>query len=210
MASPDFAEFIRLLDLATERQQAHWEPTKDEDCFQVRVGPGVMRLTRSTYRNAYVLELIDHQDKVVEQYESTGEEEIAHARALFKKGRMKALNLEHVIEGFFNNVKAAGGGISRKEHGWRTPARIDPAWCCDIRARDKTAASSGSSLGDRMRAATFFVGGRARPTIRSSNPPPPRRYGGSGHRPVARISPPARCRRRQPVSRLIQRHRCGW
>jgi hypothetical protein len=70
---------------------------------------GFLRLTQSTYRSGYLLELIDHQGKVVEQYEPSGEEEIALARALFKKGRLKALNLEHVIDGFFNNVKAMAG-----------------------------------------------------------------------------------------------------
>jgi hypothetical protein len=109
MAGPSFAEFIRLLDLATDRGQAFWEPTKDDDCFQVHVGSGVMRLTRSTYRNAYLLELIDPQDKVVEQYEPAGEEEVARAAALFRKGRRKALNLEQVVQGFFDRVKAMAG-----------------------------------------------------------------------------------------------------
>src|SRR5947209_12744274 len=87
MANPNFAEFIRLLDRATERQTIHWEPTDDEDCFQARVGAGSVRLARSTYRGGFLLELIDHPGKVVEQYESSGEEETALARELFQKVR---------------------------------------------------------------------------------------------------------------------------
>lgn len=108
-SSPSLADLLRMLNAATDRNSLQWGKTADENSFRADAGNGLVRVYKDPAEALSSLTLVDEAGTVMDEFHPSGEGEIAAFDDLYRKARIKALNLEWKLNGLFNHLKNLAG-----------------------------------------------------------------------------------------------------
>lgn len=103
--SPKIDELLRWLNAATDKSQIRWDKTADPDAFRAELGNGMVRLFRDSDTSRVQLTLIDNEGVFLDEFKSTGSVQDRAFEDLFKKARNQALNIDHKLQGLFDELK---------------------------------------------------------------------------------------------------------
>lgn len=108
-SSPNLADLLRMLNAATDRNALQWNTTAEENSFRADTHTGLVRVSRNPSEPLYTLSLIDQGGIVMDEFRPSGEDEIAALDILYKKARVKALNLDWKLKGLYDYLKTLAG-----------------------------------------------------------------------------------------------------